>query len=291
MKIKDITPERPVIAWWSGGIASAVTCHLCLENFGILNVRVVFIDTGNEDEDTYRFMKECEVWYGNKIQVIRNGDYNSIQSVWYDAVSLNVATGAKCSQMLKRIPRERFELENDFSYQAFGFDIEEINRARGMLSNNPNSRPIFPLITALLSKKECVKIIQQANNLFHPIQVPRTYKMGYLNNNCFKTGCVQGGIGYWQKILREDSAKFDRMAQVEHYLTDKKGEPVTMLKDQSKGGGLVFLKPHPAYPAMKDISMMKGREPLPLFECNGFCGTNDLIPRIETEKEINYAEE
>jgi hypothetical protein len=26
----------------------------------------------------------------------------------------------------------------------------------------------------------------------------------------------------------------------------------------------------------------------PLFECNGFCGTNDLNKRSETEKEINY---
>ncbi len=26
----------------------------------------------------------------------------------------------------------------------------------------------------------------------------------------------------------------------------------------------------------------------PLFECNGFCGTNDLNERIKTEKEINY---
>lgn len=109
------------------------------------------------------------------------------------------------------------------------------------------------------------------------------------NNNCWNTGCVQGGIGYWQKIQRDDIEKFDRMAKVEHELTDLKGEPVTMLKDQSKGGGLVFLKPHPKYPGMKDISMMKGREPKPLFECNGFCGTNDLI-RNETEKEINYQE-
>ena len=78
------------------------------------------------------------------------------------------------------------------------------------------------------------------------------------------------------------------MALVEHELTDLKGEPVTMLKDSKKGGGLVFLKPHPKYPTIKDISMMRGIDPKPLFDCNGFCGTNDLEPRLETEKEINY---
>ena len=61
------------------------------------------------------------------------------------------------------------------------------------------------------------------------------------------------------------------MAMREHEITDLKGEPVTICKDQSKGGGLVFLKPHPKYPDMKDISMMKGRPPEMLIECNGFC--------------------
>jgi hypothetical protein len=65
-----------------------------------------------------------------------------------------------------------------------------------------------------------------------------------------------------------------------------RGEPVTMLRDQAKGGGKLFLKPHPDYPEVKDISMKKGREPKPLKDCNGFCGINDLIPRSKTEHEI-----
>jgi len=110
-----------------------------------------------------------------------------------------------------------------------------------------------------------------------------------LNKNCLgkNFGCVQGGIGYWQKILRDNKEAFEKRAELEHKLTDLKGKPVTMLKDQSKGGGLVFLKPHPDYPDIKDITMMKGREPKPLVDCNGFCGINDLDTRSETEKEIN----
>ena len=34
--------------------------------------------------------------------------------------------------------------------------------------------------------------------------------------------------------------------------------------------------------------MMKGREPKPLFECNGFCGVNDLEERKPEEQDINY---
>jgi len=36
------------------------------------------------------------------------------------------------------------------------------------------------------------------------------------------------------------------------------------------------------------FSNQKGREPEPLFECNGLCGVNDLEERKETEKELNF---
>ena len=127
------------------------------------------------------------------------------------------------------------------------------------------------------------------------------YKLGFHNNNCFGKsntsigGCVQGGIGYWQKIQREYPEKFQKMAEMEHKLTDMKGEPVTMLKDQSaeastSGNKLVFLKPHPKYPHIKDLSMMEGREPKPLMECNGFCTSNDLEEILLKTKliTINY---
>lgn len=284
MNGKIINKDNPVVAWWSGGVTSAVTCKLCIEWLGSDNVRIIFIDTKNEDEDTYRFKNDCERWYLAPIETISNPDFSNIQEVWYKNVSLNVAHGAKCSQMLKRIVRERWQRENKFSYQAFGFDTEEVHRARSMKLNHPASVPIFPLISELLRKKECIKIIEAAK-----IEIPATYRLGYQNNNCWKTGCVQGGIGYWQKIKKEFPDKFDNMAKVEHDLTDLRGSPVTMLKDQSKGGGLVFLKPHPKYPNVKDISMMRGREVAPLVDCNGFCGTNDL-QKAETEEEINYAD-
>lgn len=287
MIFKDINKGNPIIAWWSGGITSAVTCYLCIQWFGVENVRVVFIDTKNEDPTTYVFKEQCENWYGCKIETISNPEFQNIEQVWFKYLSLNTATGAICSTHLKKVTRELFQKENKFSYQAFGFDIDEIGRAKAMKLNHSDSRPLFPLISELLSKKDCVKIIRSANNLFLHIELPATYKSGYLNNNCFQTGCVQGGIGYWQKIQRDDIKKFNRMAKIEHELTDLKGEPVTMLKDQSKGGGLVFLLPHPKYPHVKDISMMKGRPPKPLMDCNGFCGTNDLV-KNETGKEINY---
>lgn len=281
-----------VIAWWSGGITSAVTCKICIDTYGIENVRVIFIDTFNEDEDTYRFKKDCEVLYGKEIETITLiGDkYESIQDVWIKHKSLNVAKGAICSSELKRSVREKWQKNNEYDLQAFGFEIEEINRAKSMKLNHSKAKPIFPLLLFGYSKKDCIKIMED-----YGVEVPRMYHLGFHNNNCFKTGCVQGGIGYWQKIRNEYPDKFNAMADMEHKLTEIKGEPVTMLKDQSNEAKqtknqLLFLKPHPDYPTIKDISMIKGREVKPLFECNGFCGVNDLSERIETEEEINYGQ-
>lgn len=276
-----------IISWWSGGVTSAVACKLAIDLYGADNVQILFIDTKNEHEDTYRFMKDCQEWYGVLIGSITGigGEYKSIQDVWEKYNSLNVSYGAVCSSELKRRVRERFQNELEYDHQVFGFDIDEPKRAKAIKMNHPNTRPIFPLLMYGLSKKECIEIIQDAG-----IEVPVMYKMGFLNNNCFGTGCVQGGIGYWQKMKRDFPDKFDKMAEMEHKLTDKKGQPVTMLKDQSKGGGLVFLKPHPEYPEIKDITMMKGREPESLVECNGFCGTKDLEDRKESEGEINFTQ-
>lgn len=264
--ILKITPDRPVIAWWSGGADSAVACYLCIKWFWANRVRVVFIDTGNEDADTYRFKEDCEKWYGVPIETIKSNKWDSIEDVWEHYLSLNTATGAICSSELKRETRQVFQLRNLYAVQAFGFDADELNRARAMRENYPGTRPIFPLIYELMGKGEAIKVLQK-----NGIEPPLSYRMGYRNNNCLNTGCVKGGIGYWQKFRVDYPDRFDAMAAREHKYTDMKGEPVTICKDQSKGGGLVFLKPHPDYPGMKDLSMMKGRPPEPLMECNGFC--------------------
>jgi len=276
-----------IICWWSGGITSAVACKIAIDHYGKEKCRSIFIDTGNEDYDTYRFKKDCEKWYGIEIESITGlskEKFPTIQSVWRHYKSLNVANGAICSSTLKRDVRLKWQKENHYKHQVFGFDIDEPKRAKGMKINYLKAKAIYPLLLFAYSKKDCLNIVEQAG-----IKVPLAYVLGFKNNNCLKTMCIQGGIGYWQKVRKDMPEKFETMAAMEHELTDLKGEAVTMLKDQSKGGGLVFLKPHKDYPEIKDISMMKGREPKPLMECNGFgCAVNDLQPKNETEKEINY---
>lgn len=289
--------NKKIICWWSGGITSAVACKIAIERFGIENCQVIMIDTKNEDADTYRFKKDCEKWYGLPITSITavGTKYENIQDVWLKKLSLNTATGAICSTELKRWVRENWQKHNEYDYQIFGyeFDKKEMNRALGMHKNNPVAKPIFPLLMMGYDKPKCLDIIENEAG----IKVPNAYYYGFKNNNCLQTGCVQGGIGYWQLMRDIKPEVFNAMAEMEHTLTDLKGEPVTMLKDQSNEGkekaeidkkdALIFLIKHPYYDniCLADKPRQKVE---PLFECNGFCGTNDLNPRIETEKEINF---
>ena len=290
---------KKIICWWSGGVTSAVACRVAIDLYGLDNCRVIMIDTGNEHEDTYRFKKDCEVWYSKDIEVISSigTKFENIQEVWEKYKSLNVATGAICSTHLKRKVREQWQENNEFDYQVFGFEFEkkEFNRAIGLNLNHPKVKGIYPLLMMGYDKHKCFSIVEGAG-----IEVPIMYKMGFKNNNCFGTGCVQGGVGYWKKMKIDFPEKFEAMAEMEHKLTAMKGEPVTMLKDQgaaaknlAKETGLkwkqyVFLKKHVDYPDLKTIDDMTSSEVLPLSDCNGFCGVNDLVQRTPTEDELNY---
>jgi hypothetical protein len=274
----DVTAGR-VIGWWSGGVASAVACLLALERWGE-DVVLVFCDTSLEHPDTYRFMADYERVVGVKIQCIKSDRMSEPEEVWYRYKGLNFARGAPCSMVLKKEPRLKFQdLKNDFC-QVFGFDYckKEMKRATNMLVNNPDLNPVFPLIveqydrSAIFAKMDELKI-----------RPPKSYRH-FLNNNCIgaddspKGGCIQGGIGYWQKIKQLYPKKYDYMANVEHELSSLKGEPVTICKDQRNGknGNRLFLKPSSDFPDVESIDVIKGRIPMTPFECNGFCSTLDF---------------
>lgn len=305
-----------IIAWWSGGVTSAVACKKAIDLYGVDVVDVIFIDTDNEDYDTYRFLKDCEKWYNLRIKTISclkklkntteyeyidiGGEYEDILDIWYQHLSLNVATGAICSTKLKRRVREVYQKSNpNYLYQIFGFEFEkkEVNRAINLKINHPKVKPIFPLLMLGINKQDSIKIVEEVG-----IKVPNMYSYGFQNNNCFGTGCVQGGIGYWKKMQVDFPDKFDKMAEVEHNLTERKGEPVTMLKDQSnnakqlvkdtniKWKQFVFLKKHPKYPELKTLDDMEGRPVESLMDCNGFCGIRDGEKRKEGVDNLNFIE-
>ena len=219
----DKTEESRVLAWWSGGVASAIACKIALETYK--NVFVAFCDTGWEHPDTFRFMKDFERALGIKVNIFKSDVFDSPVDVWERYLGLNFAFGAPCSTSLKREVRVKKVQRLDDDYcQIFGFDFgsKEINRANGMSQNNPELNPKYPLIENKITREALFREVSKLG-----IEPPVTYKH-FLNNNCIGAddselgGCVQGGIGYWQKMREIYPKKFNHMANKEHEITELK---------------------------------------------------------------------
>ena len=201
--------QIPIIAWFSCGATSAVACKIALANYQ--NVRVVYIDTGSGHKDNIRFIKDCEIWYNQKIEIIHSTKYKNVFDVIKKRKFINGPTGASCTYHLKKVVRYEYEKEiQEWKGQVWGFDFcaKEINRAIRFKEQNPDTKPLYPLIEKQLTKQDALAMLIQAG-----IEVPIMYKKGYHNNNYI--GCVKGGMGYWNRIRIDFPQVFNEMAQLE----------------------------------------------------------------------------
>lgn len=196
-----------IISWWSGGVTSAVATKKCLESH--TDVQIYFCETGQHHEDNLRFKTDCEKWYGQKINVLTNAKWQTVERVLQHGY-INGPHGAYCTKLLKKDVRVALEKITVFDWQAFGFEYEPKQVKRGERFNEqyPTAKGIFPLINEKLNKKDCMEILLKAG-----IELPAMYRLGYSNANCI--GCVKGGMGYWNKIRVDFPDRFKRTAELE----------------------------------------------------------------------------
>jgi len=196
-----------VIAWWSGGVTSAVATKLALEKFS--EVQIYFCETNQHHSDNLRFKKDCEKWYGQKIHTLTNMKWVSVEKV-LDHGYINGPSGAYCTKLLKKDVRVAIEKLVNYTHQIFGFEYEprQIKRAERFIEQYPKSNAVFPLLENQIDKLKSMQILLAAN-----IELPAMYKLGYSNANCI--GCVKGGMGYWNKIRQDFPDVFERTAKLE----------------------------------------------------------------------------
>ena len=207
MKSKLSNTQIPIIAWFSCGVTSAIATKLALSQWS--NVRVIFIETGQEHPDSMRFLHDCEQWYSHPIEIYRSEKYISVFDVIEQTRYINGPSGARCTLELKKKVRYKIEDEIiEWKAQVFGFDASEQKRAHRFEEQNPKARAVFPLIEHNLCKEECLALIRRAR-----IELPMMYRLGFPNNNCI--GCVKGGKGYWARIRDVFPEYFSKMAILE----------------------------------------------------------------------------
>lgn len=196
------------VAWFSCGATSAVACKLALQKYD--DVEIYYIETGSHHPDSLRFLKDCENWYGKKINILQSR-YKNHFDVFEKTKVLAMRGYTPCTKYLKVRVREEFEYNHpEITHYIWGFEKgqKEENRAKRMVERYPQYEHLFPLIENNLNKENCLALLMNAK-----IEIPEMYKLGYHNNNCI--GCVRGGAGYWNKIRSDFPDVFRKMALLE----------------------------------------------------------------------------
>ena len=211
-----------IVCWFSCGAASAIATKLAIaENADKLPLIIAYTEVIEEHPDNKRFLADCEKWFGQKIQILRNDFYDGSIYKVFEKNYIRTPKGAPCTRALKKQVRQRFEQQND--RQVFGYTAEEEDRVERFMDSNNDVKLWSILIEKGLTKQDCLAMIDRAG-----IELPAMYKLGYTNNNC--VGCVKGGLGYWNKIKVDFPEAFNKMAQTERLLGVKilksKGERI-----------------------------------------------------------------
>lgn len=198
---------KRVVCWFSHGAASAVATILAFREYGPENCVAVCQDTGSEHSDNERFRADFTRATNIPVEVIRSDKYSDIWDVFEKTRWLVGPAGARCTSELKRNVAEKY-LNFFDDLEVLGYDTREKKRLDRWRTNNED-RFIDPiLIRHKYSKQMCFDELSRLG-----IELPAMYLMGYQNNNCI--GCVKGQAGYWNKIRRDFSEVFERMARVE----------------------------------------------------------------------------
>ena len=195
------------VCWISAGVSSFVAGYLVRDTVD----EFIYIDIADQHPDSFRFIKDCEVALEKPIKILRSDEYRRVGDVCRAFRFVNSAHGAKCTEVLKKRVRKKWEYEHrdfDITY-VWGMDLNEKHRAERLVETMTDFSHEFPLIDRGLSKADAHGICAELG-----IKRPAMYDMGYSNNNC--VGCVKGGAGYWNKIRVDfpdvfaDRAKMER---------------------------------------------------------------------------------
>jgi 3'-phosphoadenosine 5'-phosphosulfate sulfotransferase (PAPS reductase)/FAD synthetase len=230
----EIRQTGRVIARFSCGAASAVATKLAIEKYGDA-VQIYYNDTGSEHEDNPRFIRDCEAWFGRKVNILRSEKFSNIYEVFEKRRFLVSNQGAPCTSEMKRIPGESVWHMGDV--EIFGYTADESHRLARFRNDNTERIIECPLIDKHLTKEDCLGMIERVG-----IEIPAMYRLGFRNNNCI--GCVKArdSIDYWKRVRKHFPAQFKRTARLERELNvtinrvTRNGERTPIYLDEIEDG-------------------------------------------------------
>jgi len=201
-----------IVSWFSAGVSSAVATKMALLKFDTLKIIYTHID--DQHPDTLRFIKDCEKWFGQEIE-INQSPLKNVENALMQSGFVNSPYGAPCTVKLKKRMRQEWELDNGTNHHyIWGLDFNEQDRAERIAESMPEQFHHFPLIERSLNKSDVHGMFEKSG-----IKRPVMYDMGYPNNNCI--GCVKGGMGYWNQIRIDFPEVFKARCEMERKIGGK----------------------------------------------------------------------
>lgn len=256
------------VVMFSGGIGSWATAKRVAERGP---ATMLFADTIVEDNDLYRFVIEAAAnvagvepskRFSMLLQYARNLPYDpengyrerkkalshlrtaamedNPKLVWvadgrtpfevfHDDRFLGNSRLANCSKFLKIVPCRNWLERQALAKRLFvGIDWTEIHRLPAIRKGWLPYKAEAPLTKRPFIDKSQMKDWLCAEG----VELPQGYGEGFPHNNCLNQGCVRGGHGYWQLMLRIRPEAYRNTELEEERLRVDLGKDVSMLKDR-----------------------------------------------------------
>ena len=205
--VSSLRRSGRVIARFSCGAASAVATKLAIEKYGDA-VEIYYTDTGSENDDNPRFIRDCEAWFGKRVNVLKSEKFDNVDEVFEARRFLVNHMGAPCTSEMKRIPGDAVWRVGDV--EIYGYHSAERHRVVRWQAQNTERIIECPLIDRELSKEDALGMLDRVG-----IILPLMYRQGFANNNCI--GCVKArdNISYWKRVRKHYPEVFKRRAAQE----------------------------------------------------------------------------
>ena len=230
----------------SGGVASAVTAERAIARYGRAAVKLWIADTSWEDEDLWRFTRECMQRWGGRLYVYCDG--RTPLQVAEDKKIIPNHGHAPCSFELKVKPFREFLWRQPKPITVLlGLDWKELHRIEKqrhyhMHASKPRApqgyaRLIhgvyedYPLLWKPLEFRPYQNVVRAWG-----IAPPRLYEAGFPHNNCGGR-CVKQGMREWQRLKIAYPDRFAEVRDWENRQREKGGARANFAILSDRTGG------------------------------------------------------